>query len=67
MSRASQLLGKVSMILKAHRNHKAAGLGGGVGGMEVGEKTIIYLSLQCHHQNNSCIKMGSDESHFYVS
>ena len=22
----------------------------------------MYLSLQCHHQNDSCIKMGSDES-----
>ena len=28
---------------------------------------IIYLALQCHHQNDSCIKMGSDESHFNVS
>ena len=36
--------------------------------MEVGEKReIIYLSLQCHHQNDSCIKMGSDDSHFNVS
>ena len=24
----------------------------------------IYLSLHCHHDNDSCIKMGSDESHF---
>ena len=24
----------------------------------------MYLSLHCHHQNDSCIKMGSDESHF---
>ena len=31
----------------------------------VGE--IIYLSLHCHYQNDSCIKMGSDESHFNVS
>ena len=23
--------------------------------------------LNCHHQNNSCIKRGSDESHFNVS
>ena len=30
-------------------------------------ETIIYLSLHCHHQNDSCIKMGSDESHFNVS
>ena len=35
--------------------------GGGVG------KEIIYLSLHCHHQNDSCIKMGSDENHFNVS
>ena len=27
----------------------------------------MYLSLHCRHQNNSCIKMGSDESHFNVS
>ena len=35
-----------------------------------GKREIIYLSLQaiqCHHQNDSCIKMGSDESHFNVS
>ena len=30
-------------------------------------REIIYLSLHCHHQNDSCIKMGSDESHFNVS
>ena len=35
--------------------------------MEVGERVIIYLSLHCHHQNDPCIKMGSDESHFNVS
>ena len=36
--------------------------------MEVGGKReIIYLSVHCHHRNDSCIKMGSDESHFYVS
>ena len=28
---------------------------------------MIYLSLRCHHQNDSCIKMGSDESHFDAS
>ena len=27
----------------------------------------MYLSLHCHHQNDSCIKMGCDESHFNVS
>ena len=30
------------------------------------KKDIIYLSLHCHHQNDTCIKMGSDESHFNV-
>ena len=35
--------------------------------MEVGGGGIIYLLLHCHHQNDSCIKMGSDESHFNVS
>ena len=35
--------------------------------MEVGERGIVYLSLHCHHQNDSCIKVGSDESHFNVS
>ena len=27
----------------------------------------IYLSIHCHHQNDSCIKMGRDDSHFNVS
>ena len=36
-------------------------------GTEVGERYIIYLSLHCHHQNDSCVKMGSDENHFNVS
>ena len=31
------------------------------------EREIIYLSLQCHHQNDFCIKVGSNESHFNVS
>ena len=35
--------------------------------MEVGEKEIISLSLHSHHQNDFCIKMGSDESRFNVS
>ena len=36
--------------------------------MEVGaEGGYIYLSLLCHHQNDSCIKMGGGESLFNVS
>ena len=63
------------MVLTVHRNHKAysgRGEGWGEGGMEVGGvggvgREIIYLSLHCHHQNDSYIKMGSDESHFNAS
>ena len=37
--------------------------------MEVGGggREIINRSLHCHHQNDFCIKVGSDESHFSVS
>ena len=35
--------------------------------MEVGGEEIISILLHCHHQNDFCIKMGSDESHFNVS
>ena len=38
----------------------------GFGGGE-GKREIICLSLHCHHQHDSCIKMGSDESDFNVS
>ena len=31
------------------------------------EGEYIYLSLHYHHQNDSCIKIGSNESHFNVS
>ena len=41
---------------------------GGWGGVwRWGEWEIIYLSLHCHHQNDACIKTGSDESHFNFS
>ena len=30
-------------------------------------RLYVYLSLHRHHQNVSCIMMGSDESHFNVS
>ena len=40
----------------------------GGGGMEVGEEgDFIYLLLHCPHHNDSCIMMGSDESHFNSS
>ena len=40
---------------------------GGKAARRWGEREIIYLSLHCHHQNDTCIKMGNDESHFNVS
>ena len=43
------------------------GENGGKGVWRLGKTEIIYLSLHCHHQNDSYIKMGSDESHFNVS
>ena len=33
----------------------------------MGGRYIIYLSLHSHRHNDSCIKMGSDESNFNVS
>ena len=36
--------------------------------MEVGGGSCrLYTYRYSHHQNDSCIKMGSDESHFNVS
>ena len=54
------------MVLNVHRNYKTysgrgEGDGGGGGGEGVwrwGKREITYLSLLCHHQNDSCIKMG---------
>ena len=40
---------------------------GGRGYGDGGEREIIYISLHCHHQNDFCIKMGSNRSHFNVS
>ena len=64
-------------MLNVHRNHKAyyekvGGRGGGGKreggeGRGGGEMEIIYLSLHCHHQNDSCVKVGSDDSHINVS
>ena len=43
------------------------GENGGRGVRRRGKREIIYLSLHCHHQQDFCIKVGSDESHFNVS
>ena len=31
------------------------------------EGYYIPIAIHCHHQNDSCIKKGRDESHFNVS
>ena len=59
------------MVLNVHRNHEAywgrrGGGGRGYGGGG-GKREIIYLWLHCHHQNDFCIKVGSDDSYFNVS
>ena len=63
------------MVLNVHRNHATechsegllctGRMGEGV--WRWGEREIIYPSLHCHHQNDFCIKMGCEESHFNVS
>ena len=39
--------------------------GGGETGKERGR--LLHLPLHCHHQNDSCVKISSDESRFNVS
>ena len=55
--------------LNVHKNHKAycGREEGGEGVWRWEKREIRYLSLHCHHQNDSCMKMGNDESHFNVS
>ena len=52
-------------MLNAHKAYWD-GEKGGKGVRRWGEREIIHLSLHCHHQNDSCIKVGSDERHFKV-
>ena len=45
-------------------------LRGGMAGTEIplgGGRRRLYFALHCHHQNGSCITMGSAESRFNVS
>ena len=59
------------MMLNVHRNRKAywdGGEGGrGYGGGGRGRLYIYRYIVTTMYQNDSCIKMGSDESHFNVS
>ena len=42
------------MVLNVHRNHRD-----GERRRRGEREIIIYVSLHCHHHNDSCIKMGS--------
>ena len=57
------------MVLNVHINLKAyEGREEGGGGIwRWRKREIIYLSLRCHHQNDSCIKIGSNQRNFNVS
>ena len=57
------------MVLNVHRTVRLIrdGEKGGRGYGGGGRGRLLYLSLHCHHQNDSCIKIGSGESHFNVS
>ena len=53
------------MVLNVHGNLKSllgTGRKGVKGVWRRGKREIIYLSLHCHHENDFCIKVGSDES-----
>ena len=65
----NQLSKYKNMVLSVHRNREAYwGWGeGGEGDMEVGGEGDYISILHFHLQNDSCVKMGSDESHFNVS
>ena len=56
---------KPSSILGKGR--RGGGVWGSWGGGGRAEREIINPSLNCHHQNDFCIKVGSDESYFNVS
>ena len=51
------------------RDGQRPGVGGGGRGYRGGGRGRLCpgLSLHCHNQNDFCIKMGSDASHFNVS
>ena len=66
------------MVLNVHRNRQAYynmrdrekgvwSLEGGGGGGGGGGRDYIPVATHCHHQNDFCIKVGNDESHFNVS
>ena len=54
-------------MLNVHRHIRLIADGEKGGRGLGGKREIIYLSLHCHHQNDSCIKIGSDESTLTIS
>jgi len=58
------------MVFNVHRNRRLIRDGEKGGSVYEGgglSRRLLCLSLHCHHQSDSRIKMGSDESHFNVS
>ena len=57
------------MVLNVHKKNIRFIRDGrrGKGVLRWGKREIIHLLLHCYNQNDPCIKMGSDESHFNVS
>ena len=59
----------VGWLFKRFNARRGAGGGGIRNPRRLGKRETIprlYLSLHCHHENDSCIRVGSDESHFNV-
>ena len=67
-SRRSRYVSKLTQCLTSTETTRCIRDGemGAKGVWRWGKKEIINLSPRCHHQNDSCIKMGSDKSHFNV-
>ena len=55
------------MVLNVHRNHKAYSEGGGGREYGGGGRGRLYTYRYTVTARMTCIKMGSDESHFNVS
>ena len=57
----------VSVRLIRNSGEGGAMGGGGGGKRERAGRVYTYRYSDCHQQNDSCIKMGTDKSHFNVS
>ena len=63
----SKMVPSTETIRLIRDGEKGGGEGMEVGGGGGGRRRLYTCRYTRHHQNDSCIKMGSDESHFNVS